>query len=115
MLNISIEGPSAAITASVKMATRRFERNVAAFADELTRLVPDGANLLFVHTMAGGFPRARVYMPLMTRIFRGTGDRYLPSEAFWASDLGRLWAASFEEVTARSRISFQLAAESNSF
>ncbi len=50
--------------------------------------------------MAGGFPRARVYMPLMTRLFRGTGDRYLSSEAFWASHLGRLCAASFEEVTA---------------
>jgi hypothetical protein len=35
-------------------------------------------------------------------VFRGTGERYLPSEAFWSSDLGRLWAAGFEEVTART-------------
>ncbi|HET9596409.1 MAG TPA: hypothetical protein VFP65_12545 [Anaeromyxobacteraceae bacterium] len=80
----------------------RFEKNLVSFAAEVERLVPPGANLLFVHTMAGGFPRARVYMPLMTRIFRGTGERYLPSDAFWASDLGRLWDASFEEVTART-------------
>jgi hypothetical protein len=81
---------------------RRFDRNAEAFARELAPLVPAGANVLFVHTMAGGFPRARVYMPLMTRLFRGTGERYLPSEAFWASDLGRLCAMSFEEVTART-------------
>jgi hypothetical protein len=41
-------------------------------------------------------------MPLMTRIFRGAGDKLVPSGAFWASDLGKLWAAGFEEVTART-------------
>jgi hypothetical protein len=41
-------------------------------------------------------------MPLMTRVFRGTGEKLVPSAAFWASDLGRLWAAGFEEVTART-------------
>jgi hypothetical protein len=81
---------------------RRFERNVEAFAAALAPLVPPEANVLFVHTMAGGFPRARVYMPLVTRVFRGTGDRYLPSDAFMQSDLGRLWAASFDEVTGRT-------------
>ncbi len=82
--------------------TRRFDRNTEAFASELGKLLPPGANVLLVHTMAGGFPRARVYMPLMTRVFRGTGDRYLPSQDFWASDLGKLWAMCFEEVTART-------------
>jgi hypothetical protein len=81
---------------------RRLDRAAEAFARELAGLVPADANVLLVHTMAGGFPRARVYMPLMTRLFRGTGDRYLASDAFWASDLGRLCAASFEEVTART-------------
>jgi hypothetical protein len=91
-----------AVARSREAGARRFERNAERFAAELERLVPDGASVLFVHTMAGGFPRARVYMPLMTRVFRGTGDRYLPSEAFWGSDLGKLWAASFDEVTART-------------
>jgi hypothetical protein len=81
---------------------RRLDAATASFAAALAPLVPSGANVLFVHTMAGGFPRARVYMPLMTRLFRGTGEKYLSSEAFWASDLGRLCAASFEEVTART-------------
>jgi hypothetical protein len=80
----------------------RFERNLAAFVDGLRALVPPAANVLFVHTMAGGFPRARVYMPLMSRIFRGTGERFLPSGAFWGCDMGKLWAASFDEVTGRT-------------
>jgi len=90
------------VARSREAGARRFERNARAFADELSALVPADANVLFVHTMAGGFPRARVYMPLMTRVFRGTGEKYLPSKAFWESDLGKLWAASFEEVTART-------------
>jgi hypothetical protein len=81
---------------------RRFARGVEAFVEELRGLVPPDAGVLFVHTMAGGFPRARVYMPLLTRVFRGRGEKFIPSEAFWATDLGRLWGASFDEVTART-------------
>jgi hypothetical protein len=90
------------VARSREAGARRFERNAATFAAALDQLLPPNANVLFVHTMAGGFPRARMVMPLMTRLFRGTGERFLPSEPFWSSDLGRLWAASFEEVTART-------------
>ncbi len=92
----------AAVEGSRAAGARRFERNAAAFAAELERLVPADANVLLVHTMAGGFPRARALMPLMTRVFRGQGEKLVPSAAAWASDLGRLWAAGFEEVTART-------------
>jgi hypothetical protein len=91
-----------AVARSREAGARRFERNAAAFAAALERLVPADANVLLVHTMAGGFPRARALMPLMTRVFRGTGEKLVPSSAFWASDLGKLWAAGFEEVTART-------------
>ena len=90
------------VARSRQAGTRRFERHLAAFAAELAGLVPAQANVLFVHTMAGGFPRARVYMPLVTRLCRGTGEKFLSSEAFWRSDMGRLCAESFEEVTART-------------
>ncbi len=50
---------------SREAGARRFARNAEAFAAELAGLVPPGANVLFVHTMAGGFPRTRVYMPLI--------------------------------------------------
>jgi hypothetical protein len=91
-----------AVARSREVGARRFERAVAAFVTELSPLVPPGANVLFVHTMAGGFPRARVYMPLMTRLFRGVGEKFLSSREFWASDLGKLWAMSFDEVTGRT-------------
>jgi hypothetical protein len=92
----------AALAASRAAGAARFERNAAAFAAELATLVPPGANLLFVHTMAGGVPRVRSLLPLMTRLFRGTGEKHLASGPVWETELGRLWASSFEEVTART-------------
>ncbi|MBK9519963.1 MAG: hypothetical protein IPO09_22090 [Anaeromyxobacter sp.] len=92
----------AALERSRAAGAARFERNAAAFAAELATLVPPGANLLVVHTMAGGVPRARSLLPLMTRLFRGTGEKHLASAEVWASPLGQLWASSFEEVTART-------------
>ena len=92
----------AALERSRAAGAARFERNAAAFAAELAGLVPPGASLLIVHTMAGGVPRARSLMPLMTRLFRGTGEKHLGSGPVWDSELGRLWASSFEEVTART-------------
>jgi hypothetical protein len=90
------------VSKSREAGARRFARNVDAFVAGLDPLVPEDANVLFVHTMAGGFPRSRVYMPLMSRLFRTTGDKFLPSGEFWACNLGRLWAASFDEVTGRT-------------
>jgi hypothetical protein len=92
----------AALAKSRAAGAARFEKNAAAFAAELAGLVPPGANLLIVHTMAGGVPRARALLPLMTRLFRGTGEKHLASGEVWNTELGRLWASSFEEVTART-------------
>ncbi|HEX9080013.1 MAG TPA: hypothetical protein VF795_10520 [Desulfuromonadaceae bacterium] len=78
----------------------RFKSALSLVAQELESRIPAGANVLFAHSMAGGIPRARVFMPLLNRIFKGTGDKYLSSREFWGSDLGRLCAASFDEVTA---------------
>lgn len=80
--------------------TARFRAALSRVVHELEGLVPAGANILFAHTMAGGIPRARVFMPLLNRVFKGTGDKYLSSGAFWKSDLGRLCDVSFNEVTA---------------
>ncbi|HEX9023943.1 MAG TPA: hypothetical protein VF799_08905, partial [Geobacteraceae bacterium] len=88
-----------AIEQSRERGIRRLKANMAAMAEELAKLVPAGANVLFVHCMAGGVPRARVYMPLFNRIFKGQGERFLSSEKFWNSDLGRLCKISFDEVT----------------
>ena len=80
--------------------TARFRKNLSLVMQELEKIIPANANLLFAHTMAGGIPRARVFMPLLNRVFKGTGDKYLASEPFWNSGLGRLCDASFNEVTA---------------
>lgn len=78
----------------------RFCSNIAGVEAELLKRIPANANILLAHSMAGGIPRARVFMPLLNRIFKGTGDKYLASEVFWNSPLGQLCDASFNEVTA---------------
>lgn len=80
----------------------RFEKAVAAYVEQLEKLIPSGANVLFAHTMAGGVPRAKILMPTMNRVFKGIGDRHASSEMFWNSDIGRLSAMSFDEVTANT-------------
>ena len=39
-------------------------------------------------------------MPLLNRVFKGQGERFLSSETFWNSELGRLCRICFDEVTA---------------
>ena len=80
--------------------TARFRSNIAQLEAELIRRIPASTNILLAHSMAGGIPRARVFMPLLNRIFKGTGDKYLSSEVFWNSPLGELCNTSFNEVTA---------------
>jgi hypothetical protein len=80
--------------------TARFRAAILQVALALESIIPAGANVLFAHSMAGGIPRARVFMPLLNRVFKGTGDKYLSSGDFWKSGLGRLCDVSFNEVTA---------------
>lgn len=77
----------------------RFRSNLVQVVAELGTIIPAGANVLFSHVMAGGFPRSRIFMLLLNRVFKGVGDKYLPSERFWKSGIGRLCEASFNEVT----------------
>ena len=88
------------IARSKQSGTARFRGKLAAVVAELESLLPAKGELLVVHTMAGGIPRARVFMPILNKLFKGQGDRFLSSEAFWNSDMGRLCNASFNEVTA---------------
>ena len=80
----------------------RFRKNVSAYMLELDQHIPKGANVIFLHTMAGGVPRAKIMMPLMNRVFKGVGDRHMSSLEFWNSELGRLCSMSFDEVTANT-------------
>ena len=78
----------------------RFQSATKKFMQELKPHLPKGRNVLFAHLMAGGVPRAKIIMPLMNRSVKGSGDRFMPSEKFWLSDLGRLCEMNFQEVTA---------------
>ena len=89
-----------AVELSRMAGVKRFTDNLKAVVAELDALIPGGADVLFAHTIAGGIPRARILMPILNRVFKGQGDRYLPSEALWNSQIGRLCSMSFDEVTA---------------
>lgn len=91
-----------AVEQSRAAGVARFTANVQLVMAELDGLIPAGANVLFSHTMAGGIPRARIFMPVLNRVFKGQGDRYTPSETFWNCPLGKLCALSFDEVTANT-------------
>jgi hypothetical protein len=80
--------------------TARLRAHLAQLEAELLTRIPAGANILIAHSMAGGIPRVRVFMPLLNRIFKGTGDKYMASQLFWDSPLGQLCNTSFNEVTA---------------
>ncbi|MEM7646572.1 MAG: hypothetical protein AAF203_06670 [Pseudomonadota bacterium] len=82
--------------------TKRFTTHVENYMVELKKHIPEGANVLFVHTMAGGVPRAKILMPVMNKVFKGRGDRFIPSEDLFNSQLGRFSQINFTEVTANT-------------
>jgi hypothetical protein len=90
------------IEESRKNGVESFKKRVQQYMTELQKIIEPGYNVLFAHLMAGGVPRAKIVMPLMNRAFKGRGERYLSSREFWDSDIGKLNAISFQEVTANT-------------
>lgn len=80
----------------------RFRSAVKLYVSELRKVLPKDKNVIFCHTMAGGVPRTKVIMPVMNRVFKGTGDRHVPSEQLFQSDLGKFALMNFDEVTAET-------------
>ncbi|MCB0421236.1 MAG: hypothetical protein KDD61_09575 [Bdellovibrionales bacterium] len=95
----SAELDFAQVEESQKAGRIRFRKAVQDYLVQLEKEIPESANVLFVHTMAGGFPRAKVVMPAANRVFKGSGPRYFSSQTFWESDIGRLCERNFQEVT----------------
>ncbi len=87
---------------SFEVGQKRFSSSVKKYLKELEGHIPKSSHVLFVHTMAGGVPRAKIIMPAMNRVFKGFGERFQSSEEFWQSPLGRLCNLSFMEVTAQT-------------
>ncbi|MDD2699792.1 MAG: hypothetical protein PHH36_01010 [Sideroxydans sp.] len=81
---------------------QRFKDSVAKVMAELDGMIPDGANAFFAHTMAGGIPKVKVFLAIANRIYKGRGERFMPSSALLGSDLGKLILMNFDEVTANT-------------
>ena len=87
---------------SRERAVVSFKARVTEWVKELESLLPSKGRVLIAHTMAGGVPRAKILLPMLNRVFKGYGKRFLSSELFWQSTLGRLCEKNFNEVTAQT-------------
>lgn len=98
----SAQVPEKSLLESREKGRSRFRKQVQLFAKELEQHLTAGRHVHFAHLMAGGVPRCKIVMPLMNRVFKGTGDRYLSSEIFWNSGIGKVLQMNFHEVTAET-------------
>lgn len=85
-----------------EVGINRFRTSLQQVMAELDKAIPDGANLFFAHTMAGGIPKTKVFLAIANRVYKGRGDRFLSSRALLDSDLGKLILMNFDEVTANT-------------
>ena len=90
------------IEACREVGIERFKGSLDQVMAEIDALVPDGANLFFAHTMAGGIPKVKVFLAIANRIYKGRGKRFMCSRELIESDLGKLILMNFDEVTANS-------------
>lgn len=84
------------------VGTARFTGALGQIMEQLDGMIPTGRNVFFAHTMAGGIPRAKAFLAIANRIYKGRGARHLSSQALLDSDLGKLILQNFDEVTANS-------------
>ena len=85
-----------------EVGTERFTTSLAQIMEQLDSMIPAGRNVFFAHTMAGGIPRAKAFLAIANRIYKGRGARHMSSQALLDSDLGKLILQNFDEVTANS-------------
>lgn len=85
-----------------EVGVKRFRDSVAKVMAQLDAMIPDGSNVFFAHTMAGGIPKVKVFLAIANRIYKGHGERFLSSRALLDSDLGKLCLMNFDEVTANT-------------
>ena len=85
-----------------EVGTDRFTSSLGQIMEQLNGMIPAGRNVFFAHTMAGGIPRAKAFLAIANRIYKGRGARHMSSQALLDSDLGKLILQNFDEVTANS-------------
>jgi hypothetical protein len=85
-----------------QVGVQRFKDAVREVMTFLDGMIGEGRNVLFAHTMAGGIPRAKVFLAIANRVYKGHGDRFLSSDVLLGSDLGKLILENFDEVSANT-------------
>jgi len=83
-----------------EIGTKRFTETLSEVMSVLDGMIGNGRNVFFAHTMAGGIPKAKVFLVLANRIYKGRGNRHMSSQALLDSDMGKLILQNFDEVTA---------------
>lgn len=81
---------------------KRFKDAAAQAMSVLDGMIEDGKNVFFAHTMAGGIPKAKAFMVIANRIYKGTEARHMASQALLDSDLGKFILQNFDEVSANT-------------
>jgi hypothetical protein len=94
--------PPGSMDQSRNRGRARFRKYTKLYLEELRKHIPPGANVIFAHLMAGGVPRAKVVLPIMNRIVKGSGERFQSSDATAVTGVGRLMLDCFNEVTAET-------------
>ncbi len=85
-----------------QVGVKRFQKAVSDIMAELEGMIADGKNVHFAHTMAGGIPKAKVFLVIANRIYKGRGARHMSSQVLLDSDLGKLILQNFDEVSANT-------------
>ncbi|MEY4748356.1 MAG: hypothetical protein RIQ60_570 [Pseudomonadota bacterium] len=85
-----------------EVGVARFKESLARVMARLDGMIPAGAKVFFAHTMAGGIPRAKVFLAIANRIYKGRGERHQSSDVLLQSDLGKLILMNFDEVSANT-------------
>jgi hypothetical protein len=85
-----------------KIGIKRFTDSLADVMTTLNGMIPAGRNVFFAHTMAGGIPKAKVFLAIANRVYKGRGERFMSSQVLLESDLGKLILQNFDEVSANT-------------
>lgn len=84
------------------IATARFTQSLAKVMAVLDGMIAAGRNVFFAHTMAGGIPKAKIFLVVANRIYKGTGTRHMSSQTLIDSDMGKLILQNFDDVSANT-------------
>ncbi|MDQ6992307.1 MAG: hypothetical protein Q9M31_02445 [Mariprofundus sp.] len=85
-----------------KIGVDRFKHSMAQVVVQLEEMIPDGSNVYFAHTMAGGIPKVKLFLAIANRVYKGRGVRFNSSKTLIESDLGKFILMNFDEVSANT-------------